>query len=233
MTGSFSSIVLIILVIILPLIFAITLHEAAHGWVAKQFGDKTAYLMGRVTLNPVKHIDLFGTILLPLFMVIVSMIYTGYPFLFGWAKPVPVNWNNLKRPRLDKALVALAGPGANVVMAFFWAAVMKLCLMSMSADSGFALEAAKFFFQAGQFGVMINLVLCCLNLIPIPPLDGSRVISAILPQRMAYQYEKIEPYGIWILLGLIFVGALKYILFPIVSLGTSAIFNLFGLHGVL
>ena len=153
----------------------------------------------------------------------------GVPFLFGWAKPVPVNWSNLKNLRRDKALVAIAGPASNVVMAFFWGFVAMLAAGGLQSTSGFGEEAARFFYMAGQYGVMINIVLCVLNLIPIPPLDGSRVVSAIIPSRWGYYYDRLEPYGIWILLALIFLGGLRYILYPPVTWAVSGIFSVFGL----
>ena len=228
--GGISQVLVIIVLIILPLIFAITLHEAAHGWMAKKLGDKTAYLMGRVSLNPMRHIDWFGTIVLPLVMIIFSMVYSGMPFLFGWAKPVPVNWSNLKNLRRDKALVAFAGPFSNVLMAIFWAAIAKISVDAISGGGvGFFHEAGKYFYLVGRYGVMINMVLFFLNLIPIPPLDGSRIVSAVIPRRWCYYYDRIEPYGIWILLGLIILGGLRYILFPPVSWSVQAILNMFGL----
>jgi Zn-dependent protease len=229
MTGSTGGIFGIILLVILPLIFAITLHEAAHGWVAKILGDKTAYLLGRVSLNPIRHIHWFGTIVLPLLMLIVSMRTMGVPFLFGWAKPVPVNWENLRNPRRDKALVAVAGPLSNIIMAFFWGLIAMVAAMGSHAGSGFGSEAATFFYNAGMYGVMINIVLGFLNLIPIPPLDGSRVVSAIIPQRWAYYYDKLEPYGIWILLALIFLGGLSYILYPPVTWAVRGIYSIFSI----
>lgn len=228
--GGIQGIFGLIILIILPLLFAITLHEAAHALVAKWLGDKTAYLLGRVSLNPARHIDWFGTIILPLIMVVFSVMVTGVPFLFGWAKPVPVTWLNLKNPRRDKALVGIAGPVANIVMAFFWAAVAVLAMSGLQNPPGFAYEAAKYFYIAGRFGVMINVVLAVLNMIPIPPLDGSRVISAIIPPRWNYYYERVAPYGIWILLILIFLGGLRYILYPPVSWAVTSIFGLFGLN---
>jgi Zn-dependent protease len=219
-----NGLVATILLIALPLVFAITLHEAAHGWVAKQLGDKTAYMLGRVSLNPIRHIDPFGTIALPLLMIVL-----GSPFVFGWAKPVPVNWANLKNLRRDKALVALAGPAANLVMAFGWAFIAFISLHNLQGSVGFSHEAARYFYSAGQFGVMINVVLCVLNLLPIPPLDGSRIVSAIIPRRWTYYYERVEPYGIWILLGLLFLGLLQHILFGPVRWMAYSILSAFGL----
>ncbi len=214
-----------IAVIALPLIFAITLHEAAHGWVAMKFGDKTALMMGRVTLNPAKHIDWFGTIILPLGMLILSK----FTMAFGWAKPVPVTWQNLRNPRRDMAIVALAGPFSNLLMALIWGGIARISLPYLNTTTGFAQSAAIFFFSAGMFGILINCILMLLNLIPIPPLDGSRVISSILPPRLARKYEKIEPYGIWILLGLLVFGFLGKILYGPLMLVASWIMMLLGL----
>ncbi len=223
---SFGNIIHVIAVIILPLLFAITLHEAAHGWVASKLGDKTALMMGRVTLNPIKHIDWFGTVILPIVMLVV----TKFTFAFGWAKPVPVTWQNLKNPRRDMAFVAIAGPGANLLMALFWAAIAKIAIVwGKDASSHAAIETVKFFYTAGLFGISINIILMILNLIPIPPLDGSRIVSSILPPRIAHQYEKIEPYGIWILLALLVFGILGRVLYtPVVHL-SQFIRSLFGL----
>ena len=194
-------------VAILPLIFAITLHEAAHGWVASKCGDKTALMLGRVTLNPVKHIDLIGTIILP----IVLMFLGG--FIFGWAKPVPVAWQNLRHPRRDMALVAVAGPAANLLMALVWAAIAKCATLYLAGNHQPWLATTGQFLQAAaNFGILINCVLLVLNLLPVPPLDGSRVISSILPPGAAHAYEKIEPFGIWLLLGLLVLGLLSFIL---------------------
>ncbi len=181
---------------IIPLIFAITLHEAAHGYIASKLGDQTALIMGRVTLNPAKHIDPIGTVALP----IIMLLFAG--FIFGWAKPVPVAWQNLNKPRRDMALVALAGPISNLLMAILWAIIAKLAMLVFSGDTHqIAKDLALFIHRAALFGITINCVLMILNLIPIPPLDGSRVVSSLLPPRAALVYEKIEPYGIWILLG--------------------------------
>ncbi len=214
-----ANIIHTIALVIIPLLFAITLHEAAHGWVAMKLGDKTALLMGRVTLNPAKHIDPMGTVILPIAMLILS----HFTFAFGWAKPVPVTWQNLKNPRRDKALVALAGPGANLLMAVIWAVVAKVAFIYHPH------ELANFFYLMGMFGITINIVLMLLNLIPLPPLDGSRVVSSLLPPRTAATYDRIEPYGIWILLGLLVFGVLGKILLPPVAYLTIIIRNLFGL----
>src|SRR3990167_161788 len=221
-----TNIIHIIAVILLPVLFAITLHEAAHGWVASKLGDKTAFMLGRVTLNPFKHIDLWGTVILPLFILVLSQ----YTFVFGWAKPVPVNWDNLNKPRRDKAWVALAGPLANLLMAFFWAGIAKLSLL-WGADAANAIvkDTATFFYAAGVFGISINVILLILNLIPIPPLDGSRIVASLLTPAAARSYDKIEPFGIWILLGLLVFGLLGRALYPPFLYLSHVIKTLFGL----
>jgi Zn-dependent protease len=219
-----DTIIRIISVAVIPLIFAITLHEAAHGWVASKLGDTTALMLGRVSLNPVKHIDPIGTIVLPSILMILG------GFIFGWAKPVPVNWRNLNNPRRDMALVAIAGPAANLLMAFTWAAIAKISLHAGHGNIVWLNNAMNFTQQASLFGIRINVILMVLNLLPIPPLDGSRIISAILPPAAAITYEKIEPYGIWILLALIFLGMLHLILYPPVMMTIIFIVKLFGLR---
>ena len=181
-----------------PVLLAVTLHEVAHGWVARELGDDTAEALGRLSFNPLKHVDPVGTVLVP------GLLYALAGIVFGWAKPVPVNWDKLRNPRRDMALVALAGPLANVVMLLIWAAVAKLGL-SYGQD---------YFVTTGLAGIMINAVLIALNLLPVPPLDGSRVVSALLPAEMALQYGRIEPYGLIILLVLIGSGALSRLMEP-------------------
>lgn len=193
------SIVQLICIAAIPLIFAITVHEAAHGYIASKLGDQTASIMGRVSLNPSKHIDPLGTIVLPLLM----LAFGG--FIFGWAKPVPIAWQNLRHPRRDRALVALSGPAANFVMALLWAGIAKLShLIFSNAHWHQSLrEIALFIHLSSRFGIMINCVLLVINLIPIPPLDGSRIISSLLPPPIAKKYDRLEYYGLWIFLGLI------------------------------
>lgn len=210
---------------VLPVLFAITLHEAAHGWVANKLGDKTALMLGRVTLNPLKHIDPVGTIIVPIALLILSKMMGGTPFIFGWAKPVPVNWKNLKNPKLDKVLVALAGPLSNFLMALFWALIMKAGIWLQPQFN--ALIALIFM---GQAGIIINLVLMVLNLLPIPPLDGSRVVSSILPPRAEDMYSRLEPYGFFILLALLWTGILGYILLPFMNFFKGVIVFLFNLQ---
>ena len=201
----------------LPVIFAITLHEAAHGYAAKHFGDTTAYMLGRVSLNPLRHIDPVGTVLVPL----VTLALGG--ILFGWAKPVPVNFNHLRRPKQDMLWVAAAGPVANLFMMFIWAGVMKLGL-SMPVGS-LALPMALM----GKAGITINAVLMVLNLLPLPPLDGGRIAVSLLPQRLAYSYARVEPYGMIILIALLFTGVLNAVLWPLVNGAMRMVSALFGL----
>jgi len=188
----------------LPLLFAITLHEAAHAYAAKRFGDATAFMLGRMSLNPIKHIDPIGTVLIPVVLFLV-----GSPFLFGYAKPVPVEFGNLRNPKRDMAWVALAGPGANLVMAFLWL-VFEILLHA----TGFT---EPFFIQMAEAGVWLNLVILALNLFPLPPLDGGRVLTSILPMRYAYRYAQIEPYGFFIVIGLVALGLLRYWMVPVIQ----------------
>lgn len=211
-----------IILYVIPILFAITVHETAHGWVASKLGDQTAKLMGRLTLNPIKHIDLIGTIIVP------AILITLGGFIFGWAKPVPVTWQNLKNPRRDVALVALAGPGSNLLMALIWGGVAKLGAVLVL--NGMVLAGEPLYYM-GLIGIFMNLILMVLNLIPIPPLDGSRVVSAFLRGRAAYYYARIEPYGFFILLALIAFGALGKFLNPVVLQLQALIGSLFGLGG--
>jgi Zn-dependent protease len=189
----------------LPVIFAITLHEAAHGYVAKHYGDLTAYAQGRVTLNPLRHIDPLGTIIVPLLLIAV-----GSHYIFGWAKPVPVNFANLRRPKRDMLWVAAAGPGANLLMAFLWALVIKLSLAMPESD------LAEPMILMGKAGILINAILLVLNLLPLPPLDGGRIAVSLLPRRIAYRFSQIEPYGFIILLILLFTGVLGAVIGPFI-----------------
>jgi len=209
-----------ILIFAIPIIFAITVHEVAHGWIANKLGDPTAKMLGRLTLNPIKHIDIIGTIIVP-----AILFYTS-GFLFGWAKPVPITWQNLRHPRRDTALVASAGPLSNLLMAFIWAAILKLGLYLGNSFGGSAALV-----KMGEIGLFVNLILLVLNLIPIPPLDGSRVVSSLLPPKPALVYSRIEPFGFLILLGLIFLGLLGKVLLPIVTILGGTILGWFGLSG--
>ena len=195
------------ILIAIPILFAITLHEVAHGWVAKQNGDDTAASLGRLSINPIKHIDPIGTVVVP----IVLLYFFGAPF--GWAKPVPVNWNKLQKPKRDMALVALAGPLANLFMLIIWAIILKLA-DSMGADWW---NLSQIIIYIANIGILINAVIMILNLIPIPPLDGSRVVSSLIPDRWAAAYSKIEPYGILIVVVLMISGVLGKLLLPAVN----------------
>lgn len=208
----------------LPVIFAITLHEAAHGYVAKHFGDLTAEMAGRISLNPVRHIDPVGTILVPLTMFVASKLMMGGGFIFGWAKPVPVNFSQLRRPKRDMLWVAAAGPGANLLMAFFWAAVIKLGLAFPESIY------AKPLILMGIAGIEINVILMVLNLLPLPPLDGGRIAVSLLPNRLAWKFAQIEPYGFIILLTLLISGALGVVLWPLIKFTKQMIVMLFGLY---
>lgn len=191
-----------LLIYIIPLVFAITLHEAAHGWVASKLGDHTARMMGRVTLDPTKHIDPIGTIAIPLVLLLSS---SG--FIFGWAKPVPINFNALRSGKSGMIWVALAGPGANLLMAIGW---LLLMIIGINMNIPVLIEM-------GRVGILVNCVLAVFNLLPIPPLDGSRVISALLPSRLSYQYNQLEQYGLYILLSLMFLGGFNYLVRPMVE----------------
>ncbi|MBM4181313.1 MAG: site-2 protease family protein [Betaproteobacteria bacterium] len=211
-----------ITVFALPVVFAITLHEAAHGYAALRFGDRTAQMQGRISLNPLRHIDLVGTILVPIAILLLSKLAGGGGILFGWAKPVPVNFNNLRRPRQDMIWVAAAGPGANLLMALIWAGMIKVAFL---LPEGIRIPLALM----GGAGVFINAVLMALNLIPLPPLDGGRIAVGLLPRGMAYSLARIEPYGIFILLGLMFLGVLGFFLWPLIDALVALAAFLFGM----
>jgi Zn-dependent protease len=193
----------------IPVLFAITVHEAAHGYVARMFGDNTAYVLGRVTLNPIKHIDPIGTVVLPLGMALFT------PFIFGWAKPVPVDWNSLRRPKRDMIWVAAAGPGVNLVMAILWAILFSVLQMVGVQE--------RFFFEVAQAGVSVNLVIMALNLLPIPPLDGGRIVAGLLPRDLSNAYSRIEPFGLFIIVGLLVTGALSFVLQPLLAIGAAIV----------
>ncbi|SFK14712.1 site-2 protease family protein [Methylophaga sulfidovorans] len=203
----------------IPVLFAITVHEVAHGWVALKLGDRTAQMLGRLTLNPFKHIDPIGTLLVPGLLLLLG------GFVFGWAKPVPVSYQNLHQPKRDMAWVAAAGPAANFIMAIIWAIVAKLGLMLIHAD----ITLGQPMMFMGVAGVLINTMLMMLNLLPIPPLDGSRVLSSWLPGPMAYKFSRIEPYGFFILLALLYFGILNLILWPLVSAMLGLLVSVFHL----
>ena len=202
-----------IVVAAVPIIFAITVHEVAHGWVASKLGDPTAKLAGRLTLNPVRHIDPVGTIAVPLIMIALT------PFAFGWAKPVPVDWRNLKQPRRDMALVAAAGPGANVVMLVLW----TLLLSVLPASGVEATYMPALLGEMAKVGIIINIVLIALNLLPLPPLDGSRIVTAFLSPAAARKYLLLERWGLPLLVVLIFTGVLGKILHPLIGFMLSIV----------
>ncbi|MBE0469145.1 MAG: site-2 protease family protein [Methyloprofundus sp.] len=206
-----------IVVWVIPVIFAITVHEVAHGWVAKQYGDKTAWMLGRLTLNPFKHIDPVGTILVPGLM----LAFTG--FVFGWAKPVPVNIRNLSNPKHDMAMVALAGPVANFLMALGWALFARLGILINAP------EVSVPMIYVGIAGIMINLILGLLNLLPIPPLDGSRILSWALPGRLSLYYDQFEKYGFYLLVLLLMTDSLGVVLGYPLSIAKGFFFSIAGL----
>jgi Zn-dependent protease len=193
----------------IPVLFAITVHEAAHGYVARLFGDNTAYVAGRVTLNPLKHIDPIGTVVVPLVMVALS------GFMFGWAKPVPVDFRQLRRPKRDMIWVAGAGPGVNLLMAVLWLLFAK-ALVVLGAQEAF-------FLMMADAGIKVNLMLMALNLLPLPPLDGGRILVGILPNRLAWQVARIEPYGFIILLVLLFTNTLGFFVQPFLRFGSTVL----------
>jgi len=207
-----------VVVWILPVIFAITVHEVAHGWVAKKKGDNTAFMLGRLTLNPIKHIDLLGTIVIPGLLLV-----TGTGMIFGWAKPVPVDSRHFKNPRKDMALVAIAGPVSNILMAIGWALLIRLAVIIESEFVTLPL------IYTGIAGISINLILALINLIPIPPLDGSRVLSAFLPSKWAWRYNQIERYGFLILMALLWSNGLSYILGQPMFMAQKLFFSIAGL----
>lgn len=199
----------------LPVIFAITVHEAAHGYAARHFGDMTAAAAGRISLNPLRHIDPIGTILVPLLTLLAGGI------LFGWAKPVPVNFGRLHHPKRDMLWVAAAGPGSNLAMAILWALAYKIA-------GGLPASVAVPLTLMAQAGVMINTVLMVLNLLPLPPLDGGRIAVSLLPPRAALKFAQLERWGLPILLALLFSGTLDRILQPLLSLYFALLLGLFG-----
>lgn len=194
----------------LPVLFAITLHEAAHAYAARYFGDNTAYLQGRMSLNPIRHIDPIGTILIP-----VVLFFLSSPFLFGYAKPVPVEFGRLRNPKKQMAFVALAGPAANLVMALGW----MLVAIMLSATGG----QEEFFMRMAKAGITVNLVIFAFNLIPLPPLDGGRIMTSILPNRFAWRFAQVEPYGFFIVLGLAFMNLLHFWMVPVMTVANSAL----------
>jgi Zn-dependent protease len=210
-----------LLIWIIPLLFAITLHEVAHGAVAFLLGDPTAKMLGRLTVNPLKHIDPIGTILVPVMLLLLG------GFVFGWAKPVPVTYENFKHKYRDMALVAVAGPLANLLMAVVWAICAKLALIAGGETNLTGVPLALVYM--GQVGILLNVSLFVLNLLPIPPLDGGRVLSYFLPKKWSWQLEKIEPYGVIILLLLLATGLLVQIIGPLVFITRGALMSWFGI----
>lgn len=201
-----------ILIYALPVLFSITIHEAAHGYAARHFGDHTASMLGRITLNPLKHIDPVGTILVP------ALLYfsTSGAFLFGYAKPVPVNFNNLRNPKRDMIWVALAGPASNLVQALLWLALF-IVLIGVGVEE-------RFFLQMAKGGVLVNLVMWAFNLFPLPPLDGGRILVGLLPWKQAHMVSRIEPWGFFIVMALVIAGVVGSLwLRPLMSLGYSTI----------
>jgi Zn-dependent protease len=195
----------------LPVLFAITLHEAAHAYAARYLGDSTAYVQGRMSINPMKHIDPFGTIIIPILLYIA----TGGSFLFGYAKPVPIDYGNLRKPKRDMAWVALAGPASNFVMALLWM-IFGILLVAAGVEE-------IFFIRMAQAGVLTNLVMLAFNLFPIPPLDGGRILTSMLPHRYAYKFAQIEPYGFFIVMGLVMLKVLYFWMLPVMSIANVAL----------
>ena len=217
-----SNIIQTVLIYALPVLFAITVHEAAHGYVARWFGDNTAYVAGRVTLNPVKHIDPMGTIVMPLLLYFA----THGAFLFGYAKPVPVNFGHLRRPKQHSVWVALAGPASNFIQAILWA-VVGTVLKGIGVTETFWLAMC-------DAGVLVNLVMWAFNLFPLPPLDGGRIVVGLLPRRLAWSYSRIEPWGFFIVMALVIAGVVSRVwLQPLVALGGFVLaVLLFPLHAI-
>ncbi len=207
-----SNLIQTVLIYALPVLFAITVHEAAHGYAARYFGDNTAHLLGRITLNPLKHIDPVGTILMPLMLYFA----TSGQFLFGYAKPVPVQFGNLRNPKRDMIWVALAGPASNFFQAIAWAIVFMVLVTNGVQE--------RFFVEMARAGVLVNLVMWAFNLFPLPPLDGGRILVGLLPWRLANQVARIEPFGFFIVLALVVLGIVgTFWLIPLMNLGSSAI----------
>ncbi len=203
----------------LPVIFAITLHEAAHGYAARHFGDPTAWQAGRISLNPIRHIDLWGTIVIPA----AILLFSAGGILFGYAKPVPVDFGRLRNPKKDMLWVAIAGPAANLAMALAWGLAAKL---SWFVPPFFSLPLARM----AEVGIMVNSVLLVLNLLPLPPLDGGRIAVSLLPNRLAWQFARIEPWGFPILLLLLFTGILGTLMHPLITLVQMFVLAIFGLY---
>jgi len=208
----FANLIQTVAIYALPVLFAITVHEAAHGYAARYFGDPTAHMLGRISLNPMRHIDSVGTILMPLLLYFA----TSGAFLFGYAKPVPVNFGRLRNPKRDMVWVALAGPGANLAMAIGWT-VLAYVLVALGTEE-------RFFLEMAQAGMLVNLVMFAFNLFPLPPLDGGRILVGLLPMRQAVAVSRVEPYGFFIVLALVISGVVGGLwLRPLMGLTSKAI----------
>lgn len=205
---------------VIPVVFGITLHEVSHGWVARRLGDRTAEREGRLTINPISHVDPIGTVALPLALLILSLPPFGLNLpLFGWAKPVPVNPRNLRKPIQDMVLVAAAGPASNFVMALFWAISYALVVNTPVP----APDARQFLLAMAGMGISFNVLLAVFNLIPIPPLDGGRILLGLLPEALSRKLAAVERYGLILVLVLLTQGVLWRIIAPLVEL-VSALF---------
>ncbi|MBN4080582.1 site-2 protease family protein [Beggiatoa alba] len=209
----------LILISIIPVLYAIVLHEVAHGWAAYKLGDRTALMLGRLSINPVKHVDPIGTILVPTLLILTA------GFAFGWAKPVPIDWRNLKNPKRDTAIVAIAGPLANLIMALTWAILASLATI---LPENMALFSQPLLNMAGV-GVIFNVLLMIFNLIPIPPTDGGRIAVSLLPVNLSHLLNKIEPFGLIIILILLFSGLFGQFLLPATLHVSYFIFSIVGL----
>jgi Zn-dependent protease len=210
----------IIAISVLPVLFAITVHEVAHGWIASKCGDQTARLSGRLTLNPIKHVDLVGTIIVPILLLV-----SNSGFLFGWAKPVPIDARNMHNPRRDMAIVALAGPISNLLMALLWAVIGKLNYLYLDSLPWLT----KPMVYMGEIGILINVVLAVLNCLPIPPLDGGRVLVSLMPGRAAWYINRSEPYIFLVIILLMVTGVFSHIISPPIFFQSNWITSIFGL----
>jgi Zn-dependent protease len=216
----FNALIQTIAVAALPVLFAITLHEAAHGYAARHFGDPTAWRLGRISLNPIRHIDLMGTIVIP----IAILLFSGGSFLFGYAKPVPVDYGRLRHPKRDMLWVAAAGPLANLFMAMCWALLLKFAWLMPGSEFTLPLS------EMSKIGIVINCVLMVLNLLPLPPLDGGRIAVSLLPHALAWRFAQLERWGFPILLVLLFTGILGAVMNPLVAFVARLIESIFGLY---